>query len=67
MPDTKQQSTAAPEQATDPNWVKEMHDYFRQYGFYRAQDLQRVLGDPRDHLEVQAASDSPINFITRTK
>jgi hypothetical protein len=31
----------------------EMHDHFHQNRVYRAEDLQRVLGDPRDHVKVQ--------------
>jgi hypothetical protein len=45
--------TAAVEQEPSaPRWVAEMHDHFRKTGTYRVQDLQRVLGDPRDSVEV---------------
>jgi hypothetical protein len=33
-----------------PEWVKSMHEYYHQTGLYRAGDLNRVLGDPRDQL-----------------
>lgn len=33
-----------------PEWVKDMHDYYQKTGLYRAEDLNRVLGDPRDQL-----------------
>jgi hypothetical protein len=33
-----------------PEWVKDMHDYYQQTGLYRARDLNRILGDPRDQL-----------------
>lgn len=36
------------------DWVKEMHNHFRQNGFYRAEDLNRLLGDPRDHVALAA-------------
>jgi hypothetical protein len=40
-----------------PRWVEEMHEHFRENGFYRAEDLQRVLGDPRECVEVKASTD----------
>ena len=38
---------------SDPRWVVEMRDHFQRTGLYRAEDLQRVLGDPRDSVQVQ--------------
>jgi len=29
-----------------PNWVIEMHEHYNKYGFFRAGDVRRVLGDP---------------------
>jgi hypothetical protein len=29
-----------------PNWVEQMHQHYSLNGFYRATDIQRVLGDP---------------------
>jgi hypothetical protein len=29
-----------------PMWVQEMHAHYREHGFYRPEDLTRVLGDP---------------------
>jgi hypothetical protein len=46
----------------DPEWVNEMHEHFRKHGFYRAQDLQRVLGDPRESVELRATGVLPFNF-----
>lgn len=34
-----------------PEWVKQMHSYFRLYGSYRAEDVQRVLGDSRNTVQ----------------
>ena len=45
------------ESLSPPQWVQEMHKYFRENGFYRAEDLQRVLGDPRECVHVQASTD----------
>jgi hypothetical protein len=49
-----------------PKWVEEMHDHFRRTGFYRAEDLQRVLGDPRDHAEIRVSGTVPFNFTSGT-
>lgn len=40
-----------------PLWVKEMHEHYRDNGFYRAEDVQRVLGDPRECVEVKSSTD----------
>jgi hypothetical protein len=51
------------QQAPDPKWVKEMHDHFQRRGFYRAEDLGRVLGDPRDHVQVKTETVDPANLM----
>ena len=48
--------------ASDPKWVAEMQDHFQRRGFYRAEDLERVLGDPRSHVRVKTTTD-PANFL----
>lgn len=45
----------ASERSPLPQWVEEMHRYFRENGFYRTEDLQRVLGDPRESVHIQAS------------
>jgi hypothetical protein len=35
-----------------PEWVASMHSHFCQKGFYRAEDLVRLVGDPRDSVSV---------------
>jgi hypothetical protein len=42
---------------TLPVWVEEMHEHYRVNGFYRVEDVQRVLGDPRECVSVEATSD----------
>jgi hypothetical protein len=54
-----------------------MHDYYQQTGLYRARDLNRVLGDPREQVvgeptdvlasgrRAAAPSRSPIMFQDR--
>lgn len=34
-------------QSQTPKWVKDMHAHYNETGSYRAEDVQRVLGDPR--------------------
>ena len=49
----------------EPTWVIDMRDHYHRTGYYRATDLERVLGDPRDGVEVlseetmRAASQPP--------
>jgi hypothetical protein len=50
----------------DPQWVREMHDHFRRTGFYRPSDLKRVLGDPRESVEVRLKTDGA-DFIRPIK
>jgi len=46
-----------PPTSVPPKWVEEMHEHFRENGFYRAEDITRVLGDPRECVEVRATTD----------
>lgn len=41
-----------------PEWVKQMHSHFQQKGTYRAEDVQRVLGDSRESVRTGAVSSS---------
>lgn len=47
----------------EPQWVSEMHAYFWEHGFYRAEDLQRVLGDPKTVVERSTDDVSFDNFV----
>jgi hypothetical protein len=40
-----------------PQWIEDMHEHYRQEGFYRSEDLQRVVGDPRECISVEASTD----------
>lgn len=40
-----------------PAWVTSMHQHYQQTGFFRAEDLTRVLGDPRDAVEVRTSTE----------
>jgi hypothetical protein len=35
-------------------WVESMHAHFQQTGYYRADDLNRLLGDPRDAVGIRS-------------
>jgi hypothetical protein len=37
---------------SSPAWVESMQVHFRETGFYRADDLNRLLGDPRDAVGI---------------
>lgn len=53
---TTQTTTVAAAKPAAP-WVKAMQDHFHRTGNFRAEDVRRVLGDPRQHVEVRADSD----------
>lgn len=65
MAGAEQKPSDAQTLPAESEWVEEMHEHYRQNGFYRAQDLERVLGDPREHLEVKTSDEEPINFIVK--
>jgi hypothetical protein len=44
-------------QTVDPEWVTSMHEYHRRTGLFRAEDLDRVLGDPRDQVTSPSSED----------
>jgi len=37
---------------TQPRWVASMQEFFQLHGYYRAEDVKRVLGDPRETVEL---------------
>ena len=40
-----------------PEWVREMHAYRNKHGFYRPEDVFRVLGDPQKRVEIPLAGE----------
>lgn len=64
MTDSNQNTSTAEGQSPSPKWVEKMHEHFREKGFFRAEDLQRLLGDPGQHVAVQASTD--LRQLTRT-
>jgi hypothetical protein len=56
-------STEITPKSAPPDWVKEMHKHFQKYGFYRAEDLHRALGDPNGYVEVRTSAMLPVNLF----
>jgi hypothetical protein len=48
---TKAMEECTMEECT-PQWVREMHAFRHEHGFYRPEDVIRVLGDPGKRVEV---------------
>lgn len=42
-------------QEATASWVQDMHAHYASKGAYRAEDLRRVLGDPRESFGVESA------------
>lgn len=40
---------------TNPDWALGMFEHFHQTGAYRAEDIQRVLGDPNEGVILRSA------------
>jgi len=49
--------------AAVPEWVSKMQQHFREHGFYRPEDLDRVLGSPQTHVEVQVSNTNGANIL----
>ena len=48
-----------------PHWVIAMHEHFQKAGYFRAEDVHRVLGDPRE--SVRLAPDPNVPLVARVK
>jgi hypothetical protein len=59
-----QQDATAPAAApqSGPKWVESMQAHFQQTGYYRANDLNRLLGDPR--VSVGISSDDGLKAVS---
>jgi hypothetical protein len=44
------QATPPAPKGAGPEWVESMYEYHSRTGLYRAEDLDRVLGDPREQV-----------------
>lgn len=54
--DTSYGPVGPPEQKV-ADWVIEMHAYHERTGLYRTEDLNRVLGDPREQVRGKVKRD----------
>ena len=52
---------------TTPKWILEMHNHYRATGVYRALDLRRILGDPRDVVQIVPESNPLGRLLNRRK
>ena len=52
------------QQIPQAEWVRDMIDYYRRTGTYRAKDLRRLLGDPNQGVEVGPNAGLP-SFLCR--
>lgn len=50
-----------------PKWVSDMHAHFDSTGYYRPQDLRRVLGDQRETVAAATNKDPFANFLSNKK
>ena len=50
-------------EVTKPSWLDEMRNYYQETGTYRAEDVQRVLGEPGDCFEGKPSKDMRFNFL----
>ena len=67
MMDLERLASNAPlEQAVGtPEWVMRMRAHFQQTGFYRADDVRRLLGDPRRHVDLASNPDIVSCLLSR--
>jgi hypothetical protein len=64
MPKTQ---PAAPtvEVASVPDWLQQAYKHFQETGFYRPEDIIRVLGSQREGVELRAETEWSANWLTR--
>lgn len=60
------------EKMPEAPWVTEMKLYYQKHGYYRAKDLLRLLGDPRESVTVKPRGADgkvpiPDKFLHRTE
>lgn len=69
MPDEEQRAVRLTQigNAQPAEWVREMQAYYVTNGSYRAEDVQRVLGDQRTVVGVAADNDLFSAAISRTR
>jgi hypothetical protein len=58
-------SMSIPPAEASAEWARDMNQHYARTGEYRAQDLTRVLGDPRDCVEISASNSSGSSCIAK--
>jgi hypothetical protein len=48
--------------AGEPAWIREMKKHFLRKGYFRAEDLRRLLGDPCKGVEMSAGESVAAHF-----
>lgn len=43
----------------DVRWMKALHQHYRRLRTFSAADVQRVLGDPRESVQIRLGNGSP--------
>ena len=58
--DIQRELREALEQMPPPVWLVNMIDHYRRKGFYRPEDLRRLLGDPNERVELGPDTGLPL-------
>jgi len=59
------ESLASSHKVTEADWITEMKLHFRDTGQYRAGDLTKLLGDPREHRDIVVSTELPRNLMPK--
>ncbi|MGC3982799.1 MAG: hypothetical protein QM808_16230 [Steroidobacteraceae bacterium] len=59
---TRSDSSPFPAQASS-DWAAKMHEHFQLTGYFRTDDLNRLLGDPRHSVSVAADDGARVNCL----
>jgi hypothetical protein len=49
--------------AEEAKWVEDMRTHFQETGSYRAEDIQRLAGDPRESFSTPPPKNPLTNFM----
>lgn len=64
----RRKTTVIPHKTEQPaDWVLDMHTHYMQTGVYRAADLNRVLGDPREQVSGESSDELEMTCHPATK
>jgi hypothetical protein len=60
QPEKREMASANTLTNEPPSWVKSAQEHFHRTGSYRPEDLIRLIGDPRDSVEVTLSSEADL-------